>query len=86
MKLQTRKGIKGESDLKLYISAQDEPVRFEDILIILKFFFENEDRIYPQSRGLKGRRMLIEAINALGRGVSIEEIKRRYLSEIQTTF
>ena len=88
MRLQTRKGTKSELDLKLYISAQDEAVRFEDILIILKFLFENEDRIYPQSRGFKGRKMLMEAISDLGHGVSIGEIKRRYklLDGNQMTF
>lgn len=54
--------------------SEGEAITIEDVLTILKLKFENEDRIYPQELGFKGRWMLLEAIEELGRGSSVEKI------------
>jgi len=48
------------------------------MLEILKYLFENEDRIYPQKRGFKGRWMLVQAILDLAAGKDMDYICKEY--------
>jgi len=51
---------------------------FMDLMKILKLWFENEDRVYKNG---KGRKYLYEAITDLYNGMSLEEIKKKYLNK-----
>lgn len=80
MRFETVKGRKNKygEDRKLLVWARGEPISFSDIFKILKFLFENEDRIYPPSLGYQGREKLVCAICDLAMGMSIEEVKKRH--------
>lgn len=71
----------------LRVSVQSEPnmeegkeidgfevVSFDQLLTLIKLFFESEDLRYPKEKGLKGRTMLLEAIQCLHDGCSIDKI------------
>ena len=71
MKFDIRKGKKSENDLVLLVKTEDwEQLRFEDLLTAIKFFFDNEDRVYPPPA--KGSKYLLEALTYL-RTHNVEE-------------
>lgn len=51
---------------------------FLDILFILDLMFQNEDRIYPPSKGFKGRQMLVDAINDVANGMNWKTLCKKY--------
>tara|TARA_B100000214_G_C23909554_1_gene600605 strand:- start:774 stop:1016 length:243 start_codon:yes stop_codon:yes gene_type:complete len=40
----------------------DIAVTFEDVATMCLFFMENEERLYPQEKGLKGERLFMQYI------------------------
>lgn len=67
-------GKKGFGDLKLEIDTEGEwyCMPFYDLLHIIQFCMENEDRIYPPPAS--GREMLQDAILDLFDGIPIDNI------------
>lgn len=76
MKFKFKKGKKGDGDLVLLVKTFDwEQIIFKDLLTIIKFFFDNEDRIYTPPA--KGSLFLLEAISDL-RKIPMEEVLLKY--------
>ena len=66
MRLKEIPGKKNSQDrILLVATAGEEQITFKQILFMLKFFFENEDRCYPHG---KGRRYLLLAIRDYAMG------------------
>lgn len=62
MKFRTEKGKKSEDDQRLQIETDGfEQISYEDLFKIVKFFYENENRIYPPPQ-CKGSKMLVGAL------------------------
>jgi len=73
-------GYKGHGDRILQVNTNGKwsNITLPDILKILDFIFKNEDIVYPQSEGMKGRLYLFEAIQELVAGVTVEQILEKY--------
>jgi len=81
MEIKQIKGKKHEKDILLLITTEkDEPATMLKILLLIKFFFENEDRIYPHGRG---RNMFFEAIQEIYEGKTLTEIAKEYKLDIK---
>ena len=81
------KGKKHERDWILLLETDGEEVfTVEDVLRLLQFMFENEDRIYPKSEGFRGREMLLEAINRVAKGEPIPKVLADYKLQAKTAY
>ena len=80
MKIAFEKGRKTKygEDKKIRLWAKAELVTINDVLVILRLLFENEDRIYPRSKGFKGRYMLLDAITDVCNGMKISDVLIKY--------
>ena len=75
-KFDFKKGKKGDDDLVLLVKTDDwEQVVFKDLLTMIKFFFDNEDRIYRPPA--KGSLFLLEAISDL-RKLPLDDVLLKY--------
>lgn len=52
-------------------------ITFKELLILIKFFFENEDKLYPIKDGFNGRNMLFEAIKLIKNNFTVEEALKK---------
>ena len=59
-KFQFIQGKKSPDDRILLYN--DVAVTFEDVATMCLFFMENEERLYPQEKGLKGERLFMQYI------------------------
>lgn len=76
MKFSFKKGNKGENDWILLIETDSyEQVKYKDLFYIIKFFFDNEERIYPPPA--KGSQYLLSAIRDL-RTMTVDEVLLKY--------
>jgi len=76
MEFKEGEGIKGKEDKVLFIKTDGyEKLTYRDLFKMIKFFFENEDRIYPSPA--KGGRFLLDAITSL-RNMSVDEVLLKY--------
>lgn len=82
-----RKGSKSPRDWVLLIKTDGwEVFTVEDVLRLLKFMFENEDRIYPKEEGFKGRDMLLEAIKKVAKGEPIPKVLADYKLKLRKIY
>jgi len=70
-------GKKGEHDVLVRVVSYGEVLRFEEVLFILKHYFQSEDSYYPLPR-YRGRCMLVSAIMELAIGRDFDVILREY--------
>jgi hypothetical protein len=78
MKLEVVQGKKGLNDRVIKVWSYGEIFTIEDVLRLLKIFFESEDSVYPVNEGYQGRAMLLKAIIDVYSGHKIETVLRRY--------
>lgn len=71
-----RSGRKSDGDTMVFVDARDEVLRFQELLFILKHYFESEQDYYPVSQGFVGKAMLQAAIVYVANGVSVEKVCR----------
>lgn len=79
MKFKTEQGFKGKGDKRLLVSIGEysgyEQITYEDLLTIVKFLYQNEDRIYPPPK-YKGARLLSQAFSYVRTHTIIETLKK----------
>ena len=78
VKFEVVKGRKGPNDKLVKVWAYGEIFTFEDVLHLLKIFFESEDSVYPIHEGFQGKAMLLKAIIDVYSGLPIERILKAY--------
>ena len=78
MKLEVVQGKKGPNDKLVKVWSYGEIFTIEDVLRLLKIFFESEDSVYPVNEGYQGRAMLLKAIIDVYSGHKIETVLKRY--------
>jgi hypothetical protein len=78
MKFEVVQGKKGPHDKVVLLTANHEALKVEDLLYILKIWFESEEADYPPSMGYEGKAMLLKAIIDIYSGHPIEAILKRY--------
>lgn len=71
-------GRKGLGDKLVKVSANDEVLAFSEILFILQHYFRSEDSYYPKVKGFDGSNMLLKAIIMVHRGVSVEDVCKKF--------
>jgi len=77
MKYDLWKGRRGKEDIGLLIHTDGwEQISHKDLFTIVKFLYDNEDRLYPPPRG-KGSRYLLEALTYL-RTHSVKETLAKF--------
>jgi len=82
--LKVVKGRKGPYDKVVLVYAYGEPLRFSELLFILKHYFESEDSYYPVSEGYQGKTMLMKAILEVYSGIPLEHVLKAYGLERKT--
>jgi hypothetical protein len=70
------KGSKGPGDYVLLYNGYKWT--YEDLLRLILFSFNNEDRIYPREKGFKGASMLHSAICELYRTRDLKHVLRKF--------
>jgi hypothetical protein len=71
-------GKKGDGDILVLVTADDEPLKFGEWLFLGQCYFASEDSYYPISEGYLGRGHLLSAINCIGAGVPLETVFKRF--------
>ena len=73
-------GYKGYGDEILQVNTNGKwtNITFPDLLEMLEFIFNNEDKVYPLSEGMRGRYYLFEAIQKLVAGMSVDAVLEEY--------
>jgi len=73
-------GYKGRGDEILQVNTNGKwtNITFPDLLEMLGFIFNNEEKVYPTSEGMRGRWYLFEAIQKLVVGMSIDDVLEEY--------
>lgn len=84
MKFEVVKGRKGPNDKVVRVWAYGEVLSFNDLLFLLKHYFESEDSYYPVNEGFKGRAMLLMAIIEVYTGVPLSRVLKNYKLERKT--
>jgi hypothetical protein len=73
-------GYKGDNDYRLEVQRPDgawQPVHMRTVAVLVQFFFENEERLYPPPRYLGGEkfmRFLDDAVE-LGANKAVEKLQ-----------
>ena len=72
MNIFKKKGTRGafpDQDEIVYIQTNNsEPIKFEDVFLILDLLFKNEEKIYPKNKGYAGSNLCFHAITRIHRG------------------
>lgn len=71
-----RSGRKSDRDTMVFLEARDEVLTFQEVLFILKHYFESEQDYYPVSSGYVGKAMLEAAILYVGEGMPLDQVCR----------
>ena len=78
------KGKKGEEDWMPFIKTDGwHAISFMELLELLKLFFENEERLYPQEQGFKGKEMLFEAIKMVKEGEAPYKVCKNFKINVE---
>ena len=71
-------GKKGLGDILVLVTAYNEPLTFAEWLFLGKCYLDSEAMYYPIQKGYVGKAMLINALNEVSQGVSLERVLERY--------
>lgn len=71
-------GRKGEKDTLVLITAYGKPMNVQELLFILKHFFDSEYSYYPVSKGYLGKGMLLSAIGCVAVGVPLNTVLKKF--------
>ena len=74
-------GKKGFGDILVLVTAYNEPLTFAEWLFLGKCYLDSEAMYYPIQNGYVGKAMLINALNEIAQGVSLERVLKRYKLE-----
>ena len=78
VKFEVVQGRKGPKDKLVKVWSYGEIFTIEDVLRLLKIFFESEDSVYPINEGYQGKAMLLKAIIDVYSGLPIERVLESY--------
>jgi len=71
VRIRFKRGHLRKCNILALVTANDEPLTVEEILLVLKAIFESEDLDYP---GGLGRRMLMNAITRVFLGEKVSDV------------
>lgn len=75
MKLITEPGKKASGDLVLKLKVgEEEKITFRDVARMCRFFYMNENNLYPPSKGYRGGEMFADFINKAMRAETLTEL------------
>ena len=80
IRFRTVRGFKAENDKVLQLNTGEQwiNITFPDLMLIINHMFENENRIYPKTKGYKGKTFLFNAIKELYVSENLEDVLRKF--------